>query len=68
MVSAGDNMFGSQFFITLGPTSWLDGKHAIFGRVNSGMHNVKQLGQVRLFAFFKLFNIFEFVKSFNFSA
>jgi cyclophilin family peptidyl-prolyl cis-trans isomerase len=26
-----------QFFITLAPTAWLDGKHTIFGRIASGM-------------------------------
>ena len=30
-------MNGSQFFISLAPTQWLDGKHAIFGRVSSGI-------------------------------
>lgn len=35
-----------QFFISLAPTPWLDGKHTIFGRVSSGMEVVKRLGNV----------------------
>lgn len=37
MANSGPNTGGSQFFVTAGPTSWLDGRHAIFGQVVGGM-------------------------------
>jgi cyclophilin family peptidyl-prolyl cis-trans isomerase len=45
MANAGPNTGGSQFFVTLAPTDWLDDRHAVFGRVVEGMSVVREIGK-----------------------
>ena len=45
-IRVGINTNGSQFFLTLSDTPWLDGKHTVFGEVISGMDVVSAISQV----------------------
>lgn len=47
MANSGPNTNGSQWFLTLSPTPWLDGKHTIFGRVKSGLRVLQRMGLVK---------------------
>lgn len=46
MANAGPNTGGSQFFITVAPAPWLDGRHAIFGKLVGGTEIAERISRL----------------------
>ena len=65
MANAGPGTNGSQFFITHVETPWLDGKHSIFGKVNSGQDVVDNIAQDDIIKSVKIIRIGKDAKEFD---
>lgn len=46
MANAGPGTNGSQFFVTVAPTTWLTGKHTVFGEVTQGIEVIDAISTV----------------------
>lgn len=57
MANSGANTNGSQFFITIIPTTWLNGKHTIFGRVIEGQNIVNTTKQNDIIKSVKIYRL-----------
>ncbi len=65
MANAGPGTNGSQFFITHVPTSWLDGKHTVFGRVVDGQMVVNAIRQGDAIKTLRIIRVGEKAKAFK---
>lgn len=65
MANAGPGTNGSQFFITHIETSWLDGKHTVFGNVIDGQKVVDTIAQDDVIETLEILRVGEAAKNFN---
>lgn len=65
MANSGPNTNGSQFYITHVPTSWLDGKHTVFGQVVDGQDVVDAVGQGDLLQSLEIIRIGDEAQTWN---
>ncbi len=65
MANSGPNTNSSQFFITEGPTTWLNNKHSIFGSVVSGLAFVSQINNGEVMSKVNIVRVGEDAKAFN---